>query len=390
VNEAQTLLDQLREDGAGGLERVFLEGVVALLRQDFALAERSFRNILQRQPGALRVRLELARTLFFEGKDEDADYHFKLAAAERPPPNVRANITRFREAIRARRAWRINVQLALAPDSNINAATSKDQVEVLGLPFQLNPSARARPGIGVVTGADATVRLLRSSKAPLYLAAFARVVRYSQREFDDLYVGGEAGPELPASGGRLRILATGLKRWYGDKPLVSSIGGRLNFDKVVGGQWSLEASLAARHNAYAGRDDVDGWDVEGALSVGRALGASTLGFAYADVQRSIAGDAGQSNWQARAGLAVLKEIGWGLRPQVAVEVGGQLNDARLALFGTTRRDWRAQLSASVYKRDWNIAGFAPSLRVTWTRNHSTISLYDERRVRAELGIARAF
>ena len=46
--------------------------------------------------------------------------------------------------------------------------------------------------------------------------------------------------------------------------------------------------------------------------------------------------------------------------------------------------------ASIYKRDWNVMGFAPSLRLTWIRNFSTLTLYDQKRLRAEFGIARAF
>ena len=203
-------------------------------------------------------------------------------------------------------------------------------------------------------------------------------------------MGGAAGPEFRVSGGRLRVSATGLERWYGGRHLVSSVGGKLNFDKVIGGKSGIEVALAVRHNDYARRTDVDGWDIEASGSANRALGRSSLGFAYASLQRSIARDPGQSNWQGRLGLGVLKEVRWGLRPQLSVEVGGQVNDAPMALFGATRRDWHLEARASLYKRDWNIAGFAPSVSLTWSRNFSTIPLYDQRRLRAEFGITKAF
>jgi outer membrane protein len=205
-----------------------------------------------------------------------------------------------------------------------------------------------------------------------------------------IYIGGEAGPEFKLSGGRLRVAATGFQRWYGGDPLVTSLGGRLNYDKVIGGKWSLEASLAARHNAYARRSDLNGWDLEASVAANRALGPSALAFTYGSIQRTVANDPGQSSWSVRLGVGVLKEVGWGLRPQFAFEVGRQVNDAPHALFNQTRRDWRLQASASIYKRDWNVMGFAPSLRVVYTRNFSTISLYDQKRLRAELGIAKAF
>lgn len=389
-DEAQALLDRLAADRAGGTERDFLDGMIALARKNFAKAEQLFRKILEGDPNLVRVRLELARTLFLAAKDEDADYHFKLAIAQHPPPAVIANIARFREALRARRAWRFNLNFGIVPDSNINSATDKERVDILGLPFQLDPGARARSGTGIIAGGDASIRVFRESRVPLYLAAYGRMVNYNGSDFDDIYVGGEAGPEFRISGGRLRAATTGLNRWYGGDQLVTSLGGRLVFDKVIGGKWGLEASLAARHNDYARRADVDGWDIEAALSANCALDPSTLGFTYAGVQRTIANDPGNSSWQARLGLGVLKEIGWGLRPQIVFEASHQVNDARLALFGKTRNDWRLQVSASIYKRDWSVAGFAPSLRVTWSRNFSNINLYDQRRLRAAFGIAKAF
>lgn len=389
-DEALSLLDRLAADGVGGPERDFLDGMIAMARKDHARAEAMFRKMLAGDPKLVRVRLELARTLFLEKKDEQADYQFRLAIAEHPPEAVVRNVARFREAIRARRAWRFNLELGVAPDSNINSATTREQVEVLGLPFRLNEDARAHSGVGLLAAADASVRLRRFHQAPICLGAYGRVLRYGDTRFNDIYVGGEAGPESRLAGGRLRVAATGLRRWHGGKPLVTTLGGRLKFDKVIGGRTGLEASLAFRHNAYAGRDDVNGWDVEGGVAINRALSPSTLGFAWASVQRSIAHDPGQSNWQGRIGFGVLKELPRGLRPQVTFAAARQVNDAPLALFGAVRRDWRLEVSASIYKRDWNVMGFAPSLRLTWTRGFSTIALYDQKRLRAEAGIAKAF
>lgn len=389
-DEAQALLDQLARDGVAGIEGEFLEGMIALTRRDYARAEASFRNILVRNPALVRVRLELARTLFLNRKDEQADYQFRLAIAEHPPEEVLRNAARFREAIRARRAWRFNLDLGLAPDTNINSATGKQQVEVLGLPFQLNDDARARSGVGLFTAADASVRIWRARRVPLYIGAYGRVLRYSDGRFSDVYLGGEAGPEFRLAGGRLRLAASVLERWYGGSPLVTTLGGRLKFDKVIAGSTSVEASLAIHNNRFNDRNDVNGWDVETSIGLNRAISASTSGFIWASAVRATAKDPGQSSWQGRAGFGLLREVRWALRPQLTVEIARQVNDAPLGLFGTRRMDWRLQASASIYKRDWNIRGFAPSLRITWTRSFSTITLYDQKRLRTELGVTKAF
>ena len=373
-----------------GIERDFVDGMTSYAAHDYRHAEAMFRRILDRNPGLVRVRLELARTLYMERKDEQADYQFLLAAAAHPAPLVARNIVRFREAIRARRSWRFNLNIGLAPDSNINSATDKESIDIYGLPFQLDPSARARSGTGLFFGGDASLRLNRFGKVPIYLGAYGRRLSYRDHRFDDDYAGAEAGPELRLAGGRLRATATGLKRWYGKRPLVSSFGGHFEYDKLVGNRWNVGGSLLVRHNDYARRRDVDGWDAEVRTSANRPLGLTTIGIAYARVERSWANDPGQAFWREGLGVGILKEVGWGLRPQLTIDFARQVNDAKLAPFGKQRRDWLLQGTASIYKRDWNVGGFAPSLSLTVTRNYSTLSLYEEQRIRGEILLTRAF
>jgi hypothetical protein len=372
-----------------GIERDFLDAMTSYEARNFSHAEAVFRRILDRDPRLLRVRLELARTLFMERKDEQADYHFRMAAGEHPSGQVIRNIIRFREAIRARRAWRFNFEVGLAPDTNINAATDKQTVDIYGLPFQLDPSGRAHSGTGQFVGGDASVRFNRDGRFPIYVGAYGRWVRYRDHEFDDSYAGMEAGPELELAGGQLRTIATGLKRWYGNRPLVTSVGGRLDYEKLVGGDWTIGASLLARHIDYARRRDIDGWDAVARIAANRPLGP-TLGSAWIDVERNWANDPGQAYWRGQFGLGMVKEIGWGLRPQLSIDVARQLNDGPLAPFGKQRRDWLLEGSFSMYKRDWNFRGFAPSLSLTMTRNLSTLTLYDEKRLRGEVRLTKAF
>lgn len=373
-----------------GIDRAFRDGMASYAVRDYGRAEALFRQILDQDPQLLRVRLELARTLFMAKKDEQADYHFQLAAGEHPPAQVMRNIIRFREAIRARRAWRFDFDVGFSPDSNINSATDKETIDIHGLPFKLDASGQARSGTGRFFGGQASVRLNRFGKVPIYLGAYGRWTTYRDHDFDDAYAGAEAGPEFKLAGGRLRTTATGLMRWYSRRPLVQSFGARLEYNKLVGGKWTVGGSLLVRHNDYARRRDLDGWDAEARVSANRPLGPTTLGFGYAGVERSWAEDPGQAFWRERIGVGVLKEIGWGLRPQLGIDIARQVNDSLLAPFGKQRRDWHLQGSVSVYKRDWNLGGFAPSLRLTVTRNLSTLPLYNEKRRRAEIRLTKAF
>ena len=389
-DDALVLLDRRLAADSRDVEALFLTGMIALRQGRSKEAILNFRRALDVQPKATRIRLEFARALYDARRDEESDYNFRLAIADRPPAPVIATIIRFRESLRARRAWRFNVSLAVVPDSNINAASNTDRIDILGIPFNIDPASRARSGVGWVASADASLRLRRDSKMPIVLAAYGRMVRYGDSSFDDVFVGGEAGPEATVSGGRLRFSATGLRRWYGSKPLLTSVGSRLHYDKIVSGKLGVEASLAARHFDYDRRTDHDGWEYEATVAVNRTLSSTALGFAAATVQRTVANNRAESNWLSGLRLGARKEIGWGLRPQISLNLERQVNDVRNPLFGKRRRDWRIEASAELYKRDWNVAGFAPSLKLTWTRDRSTIAVYDQNRLRFEAGVEKAF
>ena len=95
-------------------------------------------------------------------------------------------------------AARFNVDFGFAPDSNINSATSKETVDIYGLPFQLDPSARANSGTGRIVGGDASIRFNRDGNVSIYLGGYGRWLRYLDHQFDDAYVGAEAEKRLRA------------------------------------------------------------------------------------------------------------------------------------------------------------------------------------------------
>ncbi len=101
----------------------------------------AFRAILVNRPELVRVRLELARAFFLKEEDTLARRHFEQVLAGRPPPPVVANIVRFLRIMRARRRWEASFGMAVAPDSNLNAASGERTI-VLDTPFGRLPFTR--------------------------------------------------------------------------------------------------------------------------------------------------------------------------------------------------------------------------------------------------------
>ena len=95
----------------------------------------SFERLSASFPQVQRYRLELARSYFFLGNLDQADTEFRRVLADNPPDAVRNNIQRFLDRIDAQRnaltpRWQSSLSLAGGYDSNINSATSAEQIEL--------------------------------------------------------------------------------------------------------------------------------------------------------------------------------------------------------------------------------------------------------------------
>ena len=124
LDEAKKLLERELAASPDDSENLFLLATIAAAQKDYDTAISLYRRILVREPDAERVRLELARAFFLKGDYDNADRQFRFARAGDIDDAVKANIDHFLAAINRLREWTVNFSLALAPDTNQNAATS--------------------------------------------------------------------------------------------------------------------------------------------------------------------------------------------------------------------------------------------------------------------------
>ena len=138
LEDAEFLLGGIKP-GEGNIDDLdFLYGSIAMARKDWQTAIARFRAMLIRDSTLPRVRLDLALAYFRAEEDSSAAYHFRQALGDEDlPPIVRARALGLLDAIRRRKTWSVSAAVALAPNSNINAATSSRQVNLFGLPAKI-------------------------------------------------------------------------------------------------------------------------------------------------------------------------------------------------------------------------------------------------------------
>ena len=122
------------------------------------------RMILDEQPNVSRVRVELARMQVMLGNYEAAGRELRAAQAAGVPAEVDRLLRFYTLALESRKSFGLNFQAGLAPDSNINRATTNDTLSTIIGDFDLSEDARATSGIGAFARAQGFYRQRVGSK----------------------------------------------------------------------------------------------------------------------------------------------------------------------------------------------------------------------------------
>ena len=347
------------------------------------------REVLDEKPAAAPVRLELAAVLAGMGDADGAWRQLRAAQAAGLPPAVALLVDRFSQALRASRPSGISLEIAFAPDSNVNRATRSDTLGTVFGDFSIDEDGKAKSGTGLAMRSQAYRRFALGDDLKLLVRASGSADLYKASRFNDVALDVAAGPEFELGRSRINLELGATQRWFGQKPFVRSarVGAVVVRPLGVRTQMRVKGSAALVDNRL--NDLQDGKSFWGEVSVERAL-SPTTGFAItASGSREAAKDPGYATRGWRLGL-----IGWRDLGRVTLTAGGEYGrlhaDERLSLFPDKRRDRYSRLSVGATFRQLSIGGFAPVARFTRERNRSSIEFYDFRRRRTEIGIERAF
>ena len=354
--------------------------------QDAALL---LRRLVDEKPGATVARLELAHALQLLGDQDAALRELRAAQASGLPPAVARLVDRYSQALRASRPFGASLEIALAPDSNINHATRSDTLGTIFGDFDIGKESKAQSGLGLSLRGQAFRRFAIGGDNALLVRQSSLADLYAKTRFNDIALDLAAGPELRLGRNQLNLELGATQRWFGQKPYVRSARLGATWIRPVGTRTQLQLSGSAALVDNRLNDLEDGKTWSGRIAVEHALSATTGIGANASFAREALSDPGYSTKAWRAGLLGWQDIG---RTTVTAEAEiGRLNaDERLALFPDKRSDRYSRLSLGVTLRQLQFQGFAPVARFTIERNRSTIEFYDYRRRRTELGFVRAF
>ena len=347
------------------------------------------RRLLDEKPQALAPRLELARSLQLLGDTNAALRELRAVQSGGLPPSVASLIDRYSQALRAQRPFGASVEVAIAPDTNINRATRSDTLGTIFGDFQIADEGKAKSGTGLSLSGQAFRRAAIGANSSLLFRASGFANLYRRGRFNDLAADLAAGPELNLGRNRLQLELGATQRWFGQKPYLRSARIAGTFSHPLGSRTLLRLIGSAALVDNQLNDLQDGKSYTGQLQAERALTPTTGVAASLSWDRQALKDPGYATTGWRAGVSGWRDVGR-ITLTAAADLGRLHADERLLLFPVRRSDRYARISVGASFRQLQYAGFAPVMRFSVERNRSSIAFYDYRRTRTEMGIVRAF
>lgn len=387
---AAALLETHLAERPVDVDALFLLGMIAVAKKDYRLAIKRFRQALVHAPDATRIRLELGRAFYLNKDYENAFRQFQFARAGKLPPGVIANIERYLAAIRQEKNWSYNISVALAPDTNINNATSARETELLGIPFELSEETRKRSGVGLAVegGAEFAVRIGRTAR--WRVGANLQRREYDGGDFDDMTISLQTGPRLVLPKWDISLLGTGFRRWYGGKRHIDGYGARLEATRYLDGRTAISSSVGAQQLRYVRDEAQSGPTYNVQTAVFRALTSSSSARARLGVFRHRALAPSYAHWSWYGGVGYYQDFSGGFSASLEPSHLVSRYDAADPLFGVKRVDHLTEIQATLLNRRIVLTRFTPRIAYTWSRRQSTIDLYKFNQHRVEFGLTTSF
>jgi tetratricopeptide (TPR) repeat protein len=348
-----------------------------------------YRAILDEEPNTGSVRIELAAALAQMGDLSGARRELRQAQAGALPPDVAQVVKQFTAALRSRKPWGGTFELAFAPDSNINRATSATTLDTVIAPLNLSHDARQQSGIGIKQSSQVYARLDVGNRLTLVPRLSSQAALYRASQFNDISGSAQLGFEWRIKSDRITPSVGHTWRWYGGDIYARTQSLTIDWLHPAGKRAQLNASASINRAHYATNPLQDGMIYTGTVGYERALSARSGASLTLSANRQTARDPGYAT--ASGTVSGLYWHDFGKTTVFATAAGSHLEaDARLWLFPERRTDWYLRGGVGAVFRKIEVEGFSPVVRVGYERNWSTVGIYDFDRVSTDIGVTRSF
>lgn len=346
------------------------EQAVRLMGTDVDQAIGIFQSVYQ-ETGAVRVQLELARSLFLAGRLADAKVEFISILAKPVPIAVRDRVEWYLSEIQKRSTAKFYV--GFLQNSNPGQITGGRTFSVRGQELTYKPSLPTRPQVGLNISAEVERELV--SRSGLFLQSSVATFTFPTEAFnrqiadvslikrwqDNNYKDARLGNEIFYYGGNLLYNAPyASTRWVFNRPNQDALG-----------LWAKAALLN-----YPTYSHLSGSQTQVQFQYLKNFYRNVSGNVEFGVDRTSAAESAYSSYGASSSFGVqLAEDTSQLQVNLRATFLQRRYWAVDPVLGDIRSDAGRALSVTFTKRDWYVFGLRPEVGYVLQSNNSSLPFY---------------
>lgn len=391
IADAIAIYRQLERDPSVDVrcEARFQHSQLLIAKSNYSGAAVLLRATLDEKPDWQRARLAFARALARIGREPSARRELRQAQVTPVTAELQPQIDTFADTLLKVPPVGGTLEVAFAPNSNIDRASAATLLSPEVLPFSLTRSPPVFSGNGLRISSQLygylpiTSRILATAKLTLNNHL------YPTASYDDHVGTLEAGAVAQWHRERLHVTVGDTLRIYGSN--VNSQTGFVsaNWLREIGTRDQIELGGSAGDIHYENTKARDGKIYVASLTLEHAFAARAGGRFTIYGERETARTASYASYLVGANALAWHEFG---KSTVFASLAVQhlTADGALAPAPTVREDWLLRGGCGIALRKFKVLGFAPSIRASYTRNLSTISNQRYSNPEGEFALNHAF
>ncbi|WKS99747.1 surface lipoprotein assembly modifier [Gallibacterium salpingitidis] len=356
---------------------LFAESVLAKAQQDYTTAIRLLREILAQNPALNPVRIELAKVLFLDQQNNEAEMQFKQAKSDHIPPQVEQLINLYLNAIQQRNSWYSYINTYYVQTKNVNNTASSRNIENTGFIKNDDMLPQSAHGIAfnLTIGKDSN---LSQSHYLALVNNFSGKYYWDKHDYTDIQNRLSVGYKRKSAAQQFAILPFYEWRWLANKRYQQNSGLSLEWSKWLNNNLQLSANWEYSRNRYPTNQNLNGYNQLFSTTLLWLPNSTQLFYLGTDFQLEKTRVKQYSNrthsvrtgWKQewRAGISTQLNLSFSQRKfQDKAVLGGILP------LNKVRQDKIYNASLTLWKRDWHYWDITPKLRLTWKKQASNIS-----------------
>lgn len=389
--EARTLLESTRFQGAEAIPAAYLLAVVHARTGHLDEAEKLLRGILTRAPDIDAVRIELVKILATQGKLQGARYQLSRLADSTDLAHDKDQLDRLARQIGTKEGFSLSGYVSLAPSTNVNDGSSESIIMIGGLPFLIANAARQQSGVGLKLGAVAGYSHSLSESLSVYASLSGGISDYSNDQFDKQQAEFRAGFRRDELAYSLQAEAIIDRHWLNRKANSLGIGGRVSGKWNFSQTWWLSGEIIHMHRSFDAAGAATALTTQATTSLRHAFSRRfAMSVTGSFETETISGRPWSSYDGLSATLGAEMALAYGIRMNASLSVGKRKFKDLFPGLRIFRQDTSWEIRGSFRKENFEIAGLSPIVGVFRKDQASNVAFYNFSSTGMDLTFTKAF